>query len=103
MKPFNVIYESNGEFLPYDIMPYLVEQHKKIKRNKPKTYEEIQKFIKSNSMYQWWARCEYEIILRDWPCQRLEEKWDIYKQVLMNIDVITDVFIENIKSNKKQK
>ena len=31
------------------------------------------------------------------------EKWDIYKQILMNIDVITDVFIENIKSNKKQK
>ena len=103
MKPFNVIYERNGEFLPYDIMPYLVEQYKKIKRNKPKTYDEIQKFIKSNSMYQWWARCEYEIILRDWPCQRSEEKWDIYKQILMNIDVITNVFIKNIKSNKKQK
>ena len=54
-------------------------------------------------MYQWWARCEYEIILSDWPCQKVEEKWDIYRQIMLNIDIITDVFIENIKSNKKQK
>ena len=100
MKPFNVIYERNGEFLPYDIMPYLVEQYKKIKRNKPKTYEEIEKFIKGTSMYQWWARCEYEIILSDWPCQKVEEKWDIYRQIMLNIDIITDVFIKNISKKK---
>lgn len=103
MKSFNVIYERNGEFIPYDIMPYLVEQYKRIKRDKPKTFEEIREFIKSKSMYQWWARCEYEIILSDWPCQKVEEKWDIYRQIMLNIDIITDVFIENIKSNKKQK
>lgn len=101
MKPFNVIYERNGEFLPYDIMPYLVEQYKRIKRNKPKTYEEIEKFIKGTSMYQWWARCEYEILISDWPCQKYTEKWDIYKQILMNIDIIVDIFMENIR--KKQK
>lgn len=88
-------------FLPYDIMPYLVEQYKKIKRNKPKTYEEIEKFIKGASMYQWWARCEYEILISDWPCQKYTEKWDIYKQILMNIDIIVDIFMENIR--KKQK
>ena len=101
MKPFNVIYERNGKFLPYDIMPYLVEQYKRIKRNKPKTYEEIEKFIKGTSMYQWWARCEYEILISDWPCQKYTEKWDIYKQILMNIDIIIDIFMENIR--KKQK
>lgn len=101
MKPFNVICERNGMFLPYDIMPYLVEQYKRIKRNKPKTYEEIEKFIKGTSMYQWWARCEYEILISDWPCQKYTEKWDIYKQILMNIDIIVDIFMENIR--KKQK
>lgn len=100
MKSFNVIIEdmNSGEFEPYDIMPYLMDCYKKAKK-KPETYGEFYDFIKAESMYQWWSRCEYELILTGWPNEKHQEKWDIHKQVMMNIDIIIDVLIENINCN----
>lgn len=64
----------------------------------PVTFEEFKKYITNQSMYQFWAGCEYEIILMDWPCQQKTEKWDIHEQIMMNIDLVTKVFMENIKN-----
>lgn len=99
MIDFNVICEDNGKVIPYNIMPYLIDRYKG-KKNKPKTFDEFKEFIKSESLYQWWARCEYEIIITDWPSRRVEEKWDIHKQVLMNIDIITEILMKNVKIGK---
>ena len=101
MKSFNVIiYNPNlKEFVKYDIMPYLIRTYNKKKERKetlPKTFDEFKIFVKNESMYQFWARCEYEIILIDWPCQQKHEKWDVYKQIMMNLDIVTKVFMENI-------
>ena len=98
VKEFNVInYDCNRKkFVKYDIIPYLTKQYEKNK-NKPSTFEELQKFVKDESMYQFWSRCEYEIILMDWPCQKESEKWDVYDQIKMNLDTITNVLIDNIK------
>ena len=69
MKKFNVIvYNINGKnFESYDIIPYLVSRYNKTKKKKPVTFEEFKEFVKDESRYQWWARCEYEIILSPWP------------------------------------
>ena len=45
-------------------------------------FDEFKKFVKDESMYQFWSRCEYEILLVDWPCKKISEKWDIYKQIM---------------------
>lgn len=97
MKPFYVIiYNVNKRtFEPYNIMEYLLYEYNK-ESHKPDTYGDIKKFIKERSMYQFWSRCEYEIVLKDWPCGTTEEKWDVYHQIIMNIDTVTDVFIKNI-------
>lgn len=95
MTPFNVIKEDNGKFVPYDIMPYLYERYKKSKP-KPKTYENLKAWIKNESARQWWSRCEYEIIISDWPPSGKEEKWDIYKQIMMNLDNIVILFMEKL-------
>ena len=100
MNSFNVIIEDNGKFVPYDIIPYLYDRYKNAS-TKPKTHKEMVEFVKSNSMYQWWSRCEYEIIISDWPPSGKEEKWDVYKQIEMNLDLITRVLEEEIRSNKK--
>ena len=101
MKKFNVIvYNINSkEFEPYNIIPYLVSRYQK-EANKPKTFDEFRDFVKAKSQYQWWSRCEYEIILTDWPCQKIEEKWDIYDQVMMNLDVITALVIKECLKKK---
>lgn len=94
MNEFNVIiFDYNrGIFKPYNIIPYLLEQYNEAEI-KPSTFEEFKNFIFAKSAYQWWARCEYEIILSDFPNQKKFEKWDIHRQVKMNIDVITELLI----------
>lgn len=110
MKSFNVInYDCNAnKFIEYNIMTYLInayneriEKHKEHPDsdyfNVPETFDEFKKFIKDESLYQFWSRCEYEIILVDWPCKKHEEKWDVYQQIMMNLDIITNILMENIK------
>ena len=122
-KEFNVIIHdiNSKEFKSYNIIPYLLRCYKE-SMNKPKTFDEFKEFIKNQSMYQWWSRCEYEIILSPWPytsspserydkkgeddIEAWKEHWkkhlkechkiDVHYQVMMNIDVITKLFIEII-------
>lgn len=97
MKEFNVItYDFNrGEFVPYNVIPYLVEVYNK-EQPELESYDDFKEFVRKESMYQFWGRCEYEIILVDWPCQKKEEKWDVYDQILMNLDTVTQLFIDSI-------
>lgn len=123
MKEFNVInYDINGRnFKSYNIIPYLISCYNK-EKNKPKTFDEFKEFIENESMYQWWSRCQYEIILSPWPCvsapnegwdttnendvQAWKEHWkkhlngckkiDVYDQVMMNLDVITKLVMETV-------
>ena len=120
-KEFNVIgYDINKkEFVPYNIIPYLISQYQK-ETNKPKTFDEFKEFVKKKSMYQWWSRCEYEIVLGPWPytlspserakeednVEAWKEHWkkhldechkiDVHYQVMMNLDVITTLVMDNI-------
>jgi len=122
MKAFNVInFDFNNKtFESYNIIPYLLSCYNE-EKNKPKTFDEFKNFIKNKSMYRWWSRCEYEIILSPWPyvsspserydkkgeddIEAWKEHWkkhlqecekiDVHYQVMMNIDVITNLVMEN--------
>lgn len=97
MKQFNVIIEdvNRREFIPYNVIPYLVRQYKEAK-NKPTTFEEFKTFVEKESKYQWWARCEYEVILKEWPTGQREEKIDVHWQVMMNINTITEILMSEV-------
>ena len=123
MKKFNVIVYNinNNKFESYDVIPHLVSQYKK-RENKPKTFDEFKEFVKNESLYQWWSRCEYEIILSPWPytsspserydkkgeddIEAWKEHWkkhlkecekiDVHYQVMMNLDVITNLVMESV-------
>lgn len=98
--PFNVInFEFNSKkFESYDVMPYLIDCYDNVKRKKecPKTFDEFKKFVESKSMYMYWSRCEYEIILSDWPNGKTHKKVDIHYQIMMNIDIVTDILMKNV-------
>ena len=109
MQKFNVInFDFNAnKFVSYDIIPYFVREYKyQVEKhneypedkywNVPKTFNEFKQFIKDKSQYQFWSRCEYEIILVDWPTQKHEEKWDVHDQIMMNIDIITEIVMKSI-------
>ena len=88
----------------------------------PATFEEFKQFVKVESLHQFWSRCEYEIVLGPWPYvsspsegydkskendldawkqhwkKHLEscDKWDIHDQIMMNLDVITQLVIDSV-------
>lgn len=120
-KEFNVInYDFNKkEIKSYNVIPYLLSCYKESK-HKPVTFSEFKEFIIDKACYQWWARCEYEILISPWPytlspsegyhkekendVESWKEHWDkhlkecekidVYDQVKMNIDVITNLVME---------
>ena len=101
MKQFNVIVEdiNSRKFIPYDVIPYLVQCYYE-EKDRPGTIEEfkvfIERFIERHSKYQWWSRCEYEIILKSWPTGNIEKKIDVHQQVMMNIDIIAEILMNEI-------
>lgn len=111
MKSFNVLLFDFNKDTPaiYDIMPYLCTCYKnlsKSKRLKLSTFDDYKKFIIQELKYQYWGRCEYEFLMVHWPYKNgnpLEKSYkiDIYEQCKMNIDIITQIFIDNISINKK--
>ncbi len=100
---FNVIvYEPNRKiFESYDIIPYFIQAYKELQKKKykkvPETYNEFKEFVRSEGQYQFWGRCEYEIILVDWPCQKVEKKIDVWDQIEMNLNLITKLVMDACK------
>lgn len=109
MKYNVILWDINKrEFIPYDIFPYLRKEYQRAieREEEPKTFDEFKEFIRKESMYMWWSRCQYEILLSDWPCQTTIKKIDVHYQIMMNIDIITKLFMEEINgvtSNRERK
>lgn len=99
MKKYNVIHcDVNARKIEeYDVMPYFANRYKECKKSaKPKTYDECRLFVEAESRYMFWSRCEYEVIIQGWPDNRVEAKWDIHRQIMMNLDLVVGVFMENV-------
>lgn len=113
-KPeFNVIvYDINsGDFIPYNVLPYFrhVWKDKKwdiFNKSSVKNKMDLKSWIKDASRYMYWARCEYELLLCPWPyndTKDMMKKIDVHKQIMNNIDLITDILYNEFFKNKKSK
>lgn len=95
-----IIYDFNRQqMVAYDIVPYFEDEYNhliKEDKAKIKTYEDLKDFVKGRAMYQFWSRCEWEIILSNWPSNNHFEKWDVYDQVLLNLDFVTTAVANKI-------
>ena len=99
ITPFYVIIEDVNakEFKKYDVMPYFVDCYDKVRRNgRPKTFDEFKEFVKSKSMYMYWSRCEYEVVISSLIGFAEEKKIDVHYQVMNNIDLVTRLLMESV-------
>ena len=91
---------NNKKIIKYNIFNHygfcqdLKDIIKKIK-NKDKFSEKI----KRSTMYYFWSKCEYEILITTWIGRKdfKDEKVDVYDQLQLN----WDAFINYIWDNKK--
>jgi hypothetical protein len=115
IKKFNVIeYNFNSRKVEhYDVLPYFRREWK----DRPyyyndnwekifvKTKNDLKRWIKDKSHYQFWARCEYECLIGPWPYNEEKifddlKKIDVHEQIMMNIDIITDVLYNEFEINE---
>lgn len=91
---FNVIrWDINrNTIVPYDVLPYFRKEYNKCE-DKPITKEQWESFIISKGKYQFWSRCEYEIIISPWPRQDKKLKIDVWSQIEINLPIIVDILM----------
>lgn len=116
MKDFNT-----GKIEYYDVMPSLYgsifNQNGTLSKSKFYVYgkdykmkpittkSELKIFVDSHFRYCYWAKCEWEFIVRDWPSRKEKErdvKVDVYEQLKPNIDLIVDMLWNQIKEKLKK-
>jgi hypothetical protein len=135
-KKFNVLLwnVNSNKIEHYDILPFFREEWKdrpynwgiNFEKEPITTKEQLEKWIKRLSQYQFCGRCEYEFLVGSWPfgkhkttekiidffseekdLNNLNEninfyniitsemvKIDAHEQIIMNIDIITDILFE---------
>lgn len=59
-------------------------------KDKKLTREAFAEELRHELMYHFWARCEYEVIIREWCGREAERKVDIYEQLMLNWDRFID-------------
>lgn len=63
------------------------EDCKKNAKKNAKDYEAFCNQLKRDLQYYFWSRCEWEIIISDWPTSgRCDEKVDVYDQISLNLE-----------------
>lgn len=61
--------------------------------NKCENKKQFAESVKSRLMYYFWCKCEWEIILSEWPPKEdkpMDRKVDVYSQVMLNFDKFID-------------
>lgn len=112
---------NNGEVEKYDIMPALYNEiydddgnispnfcvyDSKFNRLPVDSIEKLYEFVDNELRYHFWAKCEYEFIVIDWPyktdCEDVINnnravKIDVYEQLKPNMHNIVNLLWEEIK------
>lgn len=95
----------NYDFNNHKVVDYEVfsksysDELKKARRNKKFTnYNELKEYLKRDFQYHYWSKSECEIMVGDLLCKEDEmEKIDVYRQLEMNLDRITEYVIRELK------
>ena len=102
--PFKVIVDNvnTKKFEFYDVMPYFISCYEETKKDKrPNTYEEFKEFVKGKSIYMFWSRCQYELVLKPWFGHDNEQKVDVHWQLMHNLDLLTSILMLNLGLKEK--
>ena len=119
------------DVIPYFVSRWKDKRFKYLKKD-VKTLNDFKEWVKYTSQVEYWARAQYEILLAAWPfgsyklredLKNIEDfnkcldeefykienvitkemqKIDIHKQIMMNIDVLTEILAKEVKFKPKK-
>ena len=81
-----------------------VEDVKKIYEEYKDDFDTFSSEIRKSLMYYFWGKCEWEIILSDWPPSDNfdKEKVDVYDQVMINWNVFIKYVWDTLHERKAE-
>ena len=117
LTKFNVLTFSNGKICEYDILPYFrnawkgkynKEEKEKIKAAKydAKRRQLFKEWVRGRSLYMFWARCEWEMLIGSWPygSKNINDKMKEFMSEERNLDNYHDsIVLDNIITSDMQK
>lgn len=56
----------------------------------------LDKILRRETMYYFWSKCEYEVLVKSWPCEKDSLKVDVFKQLNANWEVFRDIVFKEI-------
>lgn len=93
--------ESFNIFDHYSFNEDVKKLFKKYKDDKEKFEEELIRSLK----YYFWAKCEWEVIVSDWPPSKrdpVEEKIDVFDQIILNKQIFLDYVWNTLQSRRRK-
>lgn len=89
---------NSNKFVNYNIMreDLADDLFRLFKGNPNATFEEVKKVIRSWAMYHYWSKVEFEVVVSD-MFERDEEKIDAFRQIEMNLDVLTQYIMSALQ------
>lgn len=97
---WNVLFHdfNKDEIIPYNIFygDFPVELSKYLKKQKTYKYEDIKEYMNKWALYNYWCKSEYEILVSGLHTKAKDFKIDVYTQIKMNIDRITEYVIKEM-------
>lgn len=108
MLEWKVYYHDfNGKkIVPYNIFAHggFLENCKKNAKKNAKDEYLFREQLKRDLMYYFWARCEWEIVLKPLTGIAADEKIDVYDQVMLNWDAFCKyVWDHGVELRRKEK
>ena len=117
LKKFKVLTFSNGKIREYDILPYFrdswkekynKEEKEKIKaaKSKARRKELFKQWVRGRSLYMFWARCEWEMLIGSWPygSKNINEQMKWFMSEERDLDKYNDsLILDNIITSDMQK
>lgn len=103
---FNVLeFDVNSrKTKPYDVLPYFrnswASKYNKAEKDeikKTRSKELFKEYIRTEAHYQFWARCEYEILVASWPFGSYRLTQDMKDFLKNNPDLDLDNLSKNIE------
>ena len=59
---------------------------------------QISEKIQRSARYYFWSKCEWEVVVSNWPRQDVEEKIDVFEQLEANWEQFIDYIMKNRKT-----
>lgn len=100
LKWYAFMHDFNDDKLIYTNVLCVIDEKIQKQLKKMTTYEEVKNKIKTELIFRFWCRAEYEVLVTDLhykPERDNEFKIDVWYQLEPNLDRITEYVIKELK------